>query len=74
MNQPSSGPLVGRWLVSCFIAGYMGRFIPSRPLVETLNYEVRKFLVLTGRGPADLSRALSKMFGLWWLVRGVLGQ
>jgi hypothetical protein len=65
---------VGRWLVSCFIAGYMGRFIPSRPLVETLNYEVRKFLDLPGGGPANLSRALSNLFGPWWLVRGVFGQ
>jgi len=36
----------------------MGRFIPSRPLVETLNYEVRKFSGLsqqrTGQWTAHL--------------------
>jgi hypothetical protein len=30
----------------------MGRFIPSRPLVETLNYEIRKFSGRSSRGQA----------------------
>src|SRR5215217_125087 len=47
--KPTSGPLMRRWLVSCFIAGYLGRLIPSRPLVETLHYEVRKFVTARAR-------------------------
>ena len=35
----------------------MGRFIPSRPLVETLDYEVRKFLGVSSAGPNIAARS-----------------
>lgn len=63
----SSGPLIGHWLLSCFIAGHQGPFLPSGPLVETLNLrrksstnscEIRRICDLSSRGLGALSLGL----------------